>query len=63
MHLAFIDGKVKKELIFSKLFIYSGKKESMFVFLLNLQTTVLHLMYALEVTGFEAGIQHMINTC
>lgn len=63
MHLAFIDWKVKKELIFSKLFIYSGKKESMFVFLLNLQTTVLHLMYALEVTGFEAGIQHMINTC
>lgn len=35
----------------------------MFVFLLNLQTTVLHLMYTLEVTGFEAGIQHMINTC
>jgi len=33
-------------------------------FLLNLiQTTVLRVMNILQVTGFEAGIQHMINTC
>lgn len=52
----------------SKLFIHyilGGKKRErdMFVFLLNLQTTVLHLMHILEVTGFEAGTERMINTC
>lgn len=51
----------KNESFLNYLYIQEKKinKDSIFVFLLNLQTFDIYL----EVAGFEAGIQHMINMC